>query len=230
VRAGTHPARQRRARDPYRRGRRAREARRREGRGLRPGRARGAVRGDPPRPLRAGPGRRPAGTIDQAHRVRRRSVRVPLRHDGQSGGRLALTRTRPKPGLRRGGSLARLPGLANRPALMLSRSLRFLLLLLLFAAHAASFAADGRQGGHDAYEAIVLRVQDGDTLLVRRIGQTRPHRVRLSGIDAPERGQAHADESRAALEALVAGKRVRVAPVKKDPWGRVVAAVSVGER
>lgn len=95
-----------------------------------------------------------------------------------------------------------------------------------------AFAADG-QGVPDSrrsFEALVLRVQDGDSLVVRRMGQTRSERLRISGIDAPERHQPYGGASRAALAALVDGERLRVSPAKKDPYGRLVATLSLGER
>ncbi len=80
------------------------------------------------------------------------------------------------------------------------------------------------------FDAVVVRVQDGDSLLVRRLGQTRSERLRISGIDAPERQQAYGDASRAALAALVEGERVWVVPAKKDRYGRLVALVELDER
>lgn len=80
------------------------------------------------------------------------------------------------------------------------------------------------------FEALVLRVQDGDSLVVRRLGQTRSERLRISGIDAPERRQAHGDASRAVLASLVDGERIRVVPAKKDRYGRLVATVGLDER
>lgn len=110
--------------------------------------------------------------------------------------------------------------------------LRILLLLALSGPGPAPLAADEDRGrvGQQSFEALVLRVQDGDSLVVRRVGQTRSERLRISGIDAPERGQPYGDASRVALAALVDGERLRVAPAKKDPYGRLVAALSLGER
>lgn len=113
------------------------------------------------------------------------------------------------------------------------RALSHVLLFLFLAVAGTAWPAWGAEpadGLRAPYDAIVLRVQDGDSLIVRRVGQTRSQRLRLSGIDAPERGQPHADASRAALAALVDGERVRVLPVKKDPYGRIVAALRLGER
>jgi len=106
------------------------------------------------------------------------------------------------------------------------------LLLLGLSADLASPAwAEARAAaGQAGFEAQVVRVQDGDSLLVRRLGQTRNERLRISGIDAPERRQPYGDASRAALAALVDGERIRVVPAKKDRYGRLVALVEIDER
>lgn len=105
--------------------------------------------------------------------------------------------------------------------------LSFLLLLGLSVSALAPPAAGARDAD---FHAVVLRVQDGDSLLIRRSGQTRSERLRIAGIDAPERHQPHADASRAALAALVEGERVRIIPSKKDRYGRLVATIRLGER
>ena len=53
------------------------------------------------------------------------------------------------------------------------------------------------------------------------------HRVRLSGIDAPERAQPFGERSRQNLSRLVAGKPVEVRWHKRDRYGRVVGQVWV---
>lgn len=109
--------------------------------------------------------------------------------------------------------------------------LRILLLLALCGLAPAPFAADrDTTPAGRSFEALVLRVQDGDSLLVRRLGQTRSERLRISGIDAPERRQPYGDAARVALAALVDGARIRVLPAKKDRYGRLVAALSLDER
>lgn len=70
------------------------------------------------------------------------------------------------------------------------------------------------------------KVLDGDTILVKG------YRIRLYGIDAPEldqvfwcRGQrlGSGAMAMAALEALIAGVKVRCDPVERDQYGRIVA-------
>lgn len=75
----------------------------------------------------------------------------------------------------------------------------------------------------DVIEGRVVAVHDGDTISVRAGGETR--RIRLSGIDAPERGQPWATRAKQALSARVMGKEVRVIAVTVDIYGRTVGEV-----
>ena len=61
----------------------------------------------------------------------------------------------------------------------------------------------------------VIAVSDGDTITVLAPGN-RPTKVRLAGIDAPERNQPFGQKSRQHLADLVFGKEVRVSVVDKD--------------
>ena len=56
---------------------------------------------------------------------------------------------------------------------------------------------------------------------------TEQHRIRLQGIDAPERKQPIPKSLRSPLSALVAGKQVRVEYDKRDRYGRIVGTVWV---
>ena len=56
------------------------------------------------------------------------------------------------------------------------------------------------------------------------------HKVRLAGIDAPERAQPFGQRSRESLEDLVAGRTVIVETHKKDRYGRYVGKVIVNSR
>ena len=77
-------------------------------------------------------------------------------------------------------------------------------------------------------EGRVVRVVDGDTIEVLA-GETTT-RVRLAGIDTPERGQPWASHSRRALSERVAGKSVRVIEVAVDRFGRTVGEVYADDR
>lgn len=74
---------------------------------------------------------------------------------------------------------------------------------------------------------LVTHVVDGDTLDL-----ANGERVRLIGIDTPERGQCGYDESGARLSELVLGRRVRlVRPAEdRDAYGRMLRYVDVGKR
>src|SRR5688572_8103463 len=73
----------------------------------------------------------------------------------------------------------------------------------------------------------VTKIVDGDTIDVDL--SSGPIRVRLHGIDTPERGQPWAKESTAALASLVAGKKIQVEPFEQDRYERMIGIVYRGE-
>lgn len=75
-------------------------------------------------------------------------------------------------------------------------------------------------------EGSALDVQDGDSFLLRA-DDGRRIRVRVAGIDAPERAQPYADASRRHLGDLLRGHRIRLEAVKQDVFDRTVARVVV---
>lgn len=75
-----------------------------------------------------------------------------------------------------------------------------------------------------AGEALCASVQDGDTLKL-----ADGTRVRLWGIDAPEKNQDYGDASRARLKELCEGKTVRLQVKDTDQYGRKVALVFIGK-
>lgn len=82
-------------------------------------------------------------------------------------------------------------------------------------------------GGWSArdFEARCVGVRDGDTLEVRHRGETL--RVRLHGIDCPERGQPYHQVARRRTTELALGKLVRVEIRDRDQYDRLVARVFV---
>lgn len=72
-------------------------------------------------------------------------------------------------------------------------------------------------------EGRVVRVVDGDTIEI--LVEQRPVRVRIHGIDTPERGQPWARRARQALSKRILGKQVRVIEVDTDAYGRTVGEV-----
>ena len=72
----------------------------------------------------------------------------------------------------------------------------------------------------------VVAVTDGDTIKVLDSNNTE-HKVRLTGIDAPERGQPFGTASTKNLSRMVASKEVRVESDKSDRYGRLLGKVWV---
>lgn len=70
----------------------------------------------------------------------------------------------------------------------------------------------------------VVRVVDGDTIYVLDTNHER-HKIRLAGIDAPERKQAYGLASRKHLASIVAGQQVSIEYQKHDRYGRIVGKV-----
>lgn len=93
-------------------------------------------------------------------------------------------------------------------------------------------AADGAVGvaalATAPFSARAVGVSDGDTVVVLADDGVR-HRIRIGGIDAPEKGQPFADVSRRHLAGLLREQVLRVEPIKRDPYGRTVANLSVGD-
>lgn len=78
--------------------------------------------------------------------------------------------------------------------------------------------------GKEQSNGKVVAISDGDTFrLLTEEKQTV--RVRLHGIDAPEKGQDFSTQSKQALSELIFGKEVRLEQKDKDRYGRVVAIV-----
>ncbi|WP_431257497.1 thermonuclease family protein [Roseateles chitinivorans] len=72
----------------------------------------------------------------------------------------------------------------------------------------------------------VVGLADGDTLTVLD-NEHHQHRVRLVGIDAPEKRQAFGERSRQHLSALVFRQEVVVDWKKRDRYGRILGVVRV---
>lgn len=74
----------------------------------------------------------------------------------------------------------------------------------------------------------VVGVTDGDTITVL-VGREQV-KVRLDGIDAPERRQAFGNAAREKLAGLVFEQDVKVITKGKDRYGRTIGVVVAGER
>lgn len=75
------------------------------------------------------------------------------------------------------------------------------------------------------FDAKVVGISDGDTLTVLK--DRAQIKVRLEGIDAPEKGQAFGAKAKTALSDLVASKIVSVHETGTDKYGRTLARVIV---
>ncbi len=75
-------------------------------------------------------------------------------------------------------------------------------------------------------EGIVVSVADGDTITLLDERKLQ-HKIRLAGIDAPEKGQAFGNVSRQRLADRVFQRSVVVEFEKSDRYGRLVGKVVV---
>jgi len=88
----------------------------------------------------------------------------------------------------------------------------FLFTLIFIAAHAL------------AWSGKVVGVSDGDTISVLHDGKAE--KIRLYGIDCPEKGQAFGAKAKKFTSNKVFGKIVEVDPVTTDRYGRTIAWVN----
>jgi len=88
------------------------------------------------------------------------------------------------------------------------------------------FAAYGIYGA--TLEGRVVGVADGDTITIVDVSDTK-YKIRLQGIDAPEKSQPFGEKSKQSLHKLIHGKRVSIQFQKKDKYGRVVGKVLLND-
>lgn len=81
-------------------------------------------------------------------------------------------------------------------------------------------AAPSREG---SFTDRVVGVIDGDTITVMLNGHGE--KVRLHGVDAPEKAQPFGQRAKQFVSDLAFGKDVTVRPMTKDRYGRMVAEV-----
>jgi micrococcal nuclease len=77
----------------------------------------------------------------------------------------------------------------------------------------------------DTFNAKVIVVMDGDTVMVLRDGHKI--KIRLANIDAPEKVQPFGRQSRDALLEMVGKKQVQIDSQAVDQYGRIVGLISV---
>ena len=88
------------------------------------------------------------------------------------------------------------------------------------------FIGRAKNVSEDGLVGRVVKVSDGDTITVLDSSKTQ-HKIRLQGIDAPEKKQAFGNASRKFLAGLVANREVRVAWSKRDRYQRILGTVFV---
>ena len=98
--------------------------------------------------------------------------------------------------------------------------MRVALYILLFFTHTILQA--------DTLTGRVVRVTDGDTIVILDSADVQ-HKIRLQGIDAPERGQAFSTKSKEHLSDSVAGMIVVVKYSKRDGYQRILGKVLLDE-
>jgi len=76
------------------------------------------------------------------------------------------------------------------------------------------------------FEARVVGITDGDTLTVID-GSYQQHKIRIAGIDAPEKKQPFGQKSKSNLSDLVFNRSVEIVGDKTDRYGRKVSKVIV---
>ena len=76
-----------------------------------------------------------------------------------------------------------------------------------------------------SWSGKVVGVDDGDTITV--LHGKRPERIRLYGIDCPEKRQPFGNKAKQFTSGLVFGNVVEIEPVATDRYGRTVAFVRV---
>jgi endonuclease YncB( thermonuclease family) len=70
----------------------------------------------------------------------------------------------------------------------------------------------------------VVHIADGDTITILDASNTQ-HKIRLQGIDAPEKAQAFGQKSKQSLYQMIHNKQVTIGFRKKDKYGRTVGKV-----
>jgi micrococcal nuclease len=88
---------------------------------------------------------------------------------------------------------------------------------LLFISYRPAFAGDTLT----VLAGTVTKVVDGDTLDVMLESGTI--RIRLNGVDAPEKHQSWGQEATNYLSASVLNKLIEVEPISQDRYGRMIA-------
>ncbi|MBZ2183234.1 MAG: thermonuclease family protein [Bryobacter sp.] len=79
----------------------------------------------------------------------------------------------------------------------------------------------------EEFSGRVVGVTDGDTITV--LAGREQRKVRLAGVDAPERGQAFGQRAKQALGLMVFGREVRVVSTGRDRYERTLGIVRLAD-
>lgn len=103
----------------------------------------------------------------------------------------------------------------------------FVSVVIVFAVAVSQVGASS--GGRFTLKGEVVQVVDGDTVDVRLLRSGKRERVRLIGIDTPERGACFSSQATAATRRFALGKRVTLkgdpSQDTRDRYGRLLAYV-----
>ena len=86
------------------------------------------------------------------------------------------------------------------------------------------FVALTTNGHAEEIRGKVVRLADGDTITVMDAEKVQ-HKIRLMGIDAPEKAQAFGTKSKERLSEKIGEKEVVVKWKEKDRYGRVLGEI-----
>jgi len=78
----------------------------------------------------------------------------------------------------------------------------------------------------DSINGTIIHISDGDTITLLT-KQNKQVKIRLDGIDAPEKAQPFGNKAKQALAELVFQKQVLVNVSKEDKYGRSIGRVYV---
>ena len=76
-----------------------------------------------------------------------------------------------------------------------------------------------------AFPGKVVGITDGDTVKVLRTDTHIQVKIRLAGIDTPEKKQAYGQKAKEFTASLIANRMVEVKPITKDRYGRTVGYI-----
>lgn len=91
-------------------------------------------------------------------------------------------------------------------------------------------ANDGLPVQEQTINGRVIEVADGDTISVITAHPEVKYKVRLYGIDAPEKAMKHGNDAKAVLQDKILGRDVVVKVVNTDRYGRAVGKILFGAR